>query len=726
MSWLLLQFFIISLVPLAFLALFAYLLVRQPSSRLKLTRWWLVTLILIAAWSSRQLTPYLGVEVDQFVTYFWQVYANYPLVLAGTSILLATAAYLSRPFGKRSRWLVLAGPLLAAIAFLVDPALWPGRIPSFEISQVVVRQFDLWAWVWVAAWLIPMIAGWLMTEQIMRATPASIYRNQVVIWLVILSLALLGGTLGLVRDLLLVQQTGALGLLVGMFLGTLAIVRNQMPNLPKTARRLTYHLLRGGIAFLLSTAVLYGLTNLLLNAQDTAATIIIAAALLALTMLVVLAVANRFARSLIFKEEEDQTHLINLEPIQNGLLSPADVARYLLQEIVERLDATGGWLAIVEEGRAGGMVIRPLAGDAPSAPVSLPGDSPFVGHFLNQQTPLTQPDIAYLPEFSNLSSYEQEMHQNWLVTAYIPLHAHQRLIGLAGVKQKKSGDLYSAADVDRMTLLGREIGPVLARSQAITALKQAVETAQTQNSALNQEWQRLRELVDFYQQFIRLLSPEQIRQPFTDLTIQLQQLESDLSSRLNGNRESFDQIHERIEESQSLVDNLIAVASHLEKQSRFDLRPVYMDEVIRSAMVMLEDMAAARRVVQDLQVRGQILPVWGDRERLEEAIHQLLHNAIKFNRIGGQIEVQCQMQRDEVRIDIRDQGVGIPEDRLDDLWRGLEKTPSIERLGGRRRTRIGLPLVNFIVKAHGGRVEVESSYGRGSTFHIYLPARLAE
>ena len=143
-------------------------------------------------------------------------------------------------------------------------------------------------------------------------------------------------------------------------------------------------------------------------------------------------------------------------------------------------------------------------------------------------------------------------------------------------------------------------------------------------------------------------------------------------------------------------------------------------------MSQLEPMAEARRVTLDLDVRGKLVPVWGDADRLHEAIQQLLHNAVKYNRVNGSVQIVCQMVRNEVRVQVIDYGVGIPPNRVADLWQGLTKLFGTDGKSGRRRTRIGLPLVKFIVQSHGGHVDIRSTYGSGSTFSIYLPVVLDE
>jgi signal transduction histidine kinase len=134
-------------------------------------------------------------------------------------------------------------------------------------------------------------------------------------------------------------------------------------------------------------------------------------------------------------------------------------------------------------------------------------------------------------------------------------------------------------------------------------------------------------------------------------------------------------------------------------------------------------MAKARRVQVDLALIGNIQPAYGDRDKLVEAVQHLLHNAIKFNKIGGQVRIECSSNGLEVAIDVIDNGVGIPEERLETIWDGLPK-PNVKGVSNGRQLGMGLVMTRFIVQAHGGRVGLNSKHGAGSTFTIYLPTAL--
>ena len=109
-----------------------------------------------------------------------------------------------------------------------------------------------------------------------------------------------------------------------------------------------------------------------------------------------------------------------------------------------------------------------------------------------------------------------------------------------------------------------------------------------------------------------------------------------------------------------------------------------------------------------------------DRDAIEQALLNLLANAMKYSGESHEIDMRLQRKDDQALIQVIDRGVGID---LQEQKRIFEKfyrvpMPENERIVG---TGLGLTLVSHIVKAHGGNIEVESAPGKGSTFSIYLP-----
>lgn len=148
-----------------------------------------------------------------------------------------------------------------------------------------------------------------------------------------------------------------------------------------------------------------------------------------------------------------------------------------------------------------------------------------------------------------------------------------------------------------------------------------------------------------------------------------------------------------------------------------DVRPA-ADYTIRALSMMAKD----KGIELELTAEDPLPAVKMNRESIERAIINLLTNAIKYTPKGGKIILGVNHYSDtsEVRVSIKDNGIGIPEECLehifDRFYRVEKKVHTIKGTG------LGLTIVKNIIEKHGGRVAVESEIGLGSTFMFFLPA----
>lgn len=142
-------------------------------------------------------------------------------------------------------------------------------------------------------------------------------------------------------------------------------------------------------------------------------------------------------------------------------------------------------------------------------------------------------------------------------------------------------------------------------------------------------------------------------------------------------------------------------------------------EVIGSALSSVET-AAAIRSVRLIRDNCTDCAVFGYRFRLEQAVVNLLDNAVKFNRTGGSVTIECRpAENGHVRLAISDTGIGIPSE---DLKRIFERFYRVDKARSRPTggTGLGLPIVKEVVERMGGSIAVESQLGKGSTFTLLL------
>jgi signal transduction histidine kinase len=106
-----------------------------------------------------------------------------------------------------------------------------------------------------------------------------------------------------------------------------------------------------------------------------------------------------------------------------------------------------------------------------------------------------------------------------------------------------------------------------------------------------------------------------------------------------------------------------------------------------------------------------------DRARLDQALVNLLSNAIKYGR-GSPVDVSLEAERDGVELRIRDRGIGISQHDQARIFGRFERGVPAKNYGG---LGLGLYIVQEIVAAHGGEIQVDSRVGEGSTFSVRLP-----
>jgi two-component system phosphate regulon sensor histidine kinase PhoR len=138
-------------------------------------------------------------------------------------------------------------------------------------------------------------------------------------------------------------------------------------------------------------------------------------------------------------------------------------------------------------------------------------------------------------------------------------------------------------------------------------------------------------------------------------------------------------------------------------------------------MRTVESEARIRDVTLEAGALGNA-EVMGDRTRMEQAFVNLLDNAVKFNRPGGEVRIETTRSADgKVGITISDTGIGIPSD---DLPRIFERFYRVDKARSREvgGTGLGLAIVKHVVERMNGAVTVESALGKGSTFVVTLPA----
>jgi signal transduction histidine kinase len=150
--------------------------------------------------------------------------------------------------------------------------------------------------------------------------------------------------------------------------------------------------------------------------------------------------------------------------------------------------------------------------------------------------------------------------------------------------------------------------------------------------------------------------------------------------------------------------------------------PVHLGGLVQECLEVVRPQAQSRQLELKTEMDPSIAPVRGDRRLLKQLLLNLLTNAIKYNRAGGQVVVSLRSAAAEVVMSVQDTGRGIDPGDVAHLFERFYRVREVEAEGEVPGTGLGLAIARRIAESHQGVITVESQPGQGSTFSVHLPA----
>ena len=174
------------------------------------------------------------------------------------------------------------------------------------------------------------------------------------------------------------------------------------------------------------------------------------------------------------------------------------------------------------------------------------------------------------------------------------------------------------------------------------------------------------------------------------------------------------------------VDALTQMAQELLDLSRIEsgqvellLTPLAPKSLLTSAADRMRMQAERAGLKLSVKCEDDLQNIRADKSRLEQVLVNLIHNAVKFTKPGGEIVLVAESANSGVRFAVRDSGAGIPTESLSRIF---ERFYRVDRSRTGSGTGLGLSISKHIIEAHGGHIWAESDEGRGSTFYFEIPA----
>jgi K+-sensing histidine kinase KdpD len=283
-----------------------------------------------------------------------------------------------------------------------------------------------------------------------------------------------------------------------------------------------------------------------------------------------------------------------------------------------------------------------------------------------------------------------------------PIRARGDLLGaLGGLFCRESG--VSTQDIQLLVAIGNQIGVAV---ENVRLLEEASEIE------VFRELDRLRsELVATASHELR--TPLGLVRIFATALL-MEEAALDLETQ----RKFLVAIADETDKLENIIDNLLDLSRMESGHLLLTRRPTDIVQLVKAALASMEPELDGHRLVADLPSGSMVAKV--DPGRVEQVLRNLLSNAVKYSPDGGTITVRGRSTPEQVRISVRDQGIGIPPEECDRIFERFYRVENDVT----RRTRgagLGLSICKWIVEAHDGQIRVQSEPGRGSEFRVDLP-----
>ena len=369
--------------------------------------------------------------------------------------------------------------------------------------------------------------------------------------------------------------------------------------------------------------------------------------------------------------------------------------------------------------------------------VILPKERIALGEGLNSwvvqhHQPLLLGSTAEERRFGVKAVEDTKASESWLG---VPMIARNRVIGVISVESKRK-NAFTADDLILLTAIANQAAVAIENAHLyrdLEGLTYALEQRVTERTnELREANLRLMAADRSKNQFLANMSHE-LRTPLNSIigfsSVLIEAARGSLSPRLH---RFLENIHTAGNHLLELINDILDLSKI--EAGKMELRADLFDlnETIAAVERVMRGVAAEARVQIVSKVDAALPQVRLDEGRLKQILFNLLSNAVKFSPQDSIVRIACNrvgatespLALDTVRIDVTDQGIGIPPDELQRIFVAFYQTEDGRRArkGG---TGLGLSLTRNFVELHHGRIEVASKPGIGSTFTLYLPVDFA-
>jgi signal transduction histidine kinase len=329
--------------------------------------------------------------------------------------------------------------------------------------------------------------------------------------------------------------------------------------------------------------------------------------------------------------------------------------------------------------------------------------------------PILANDVSKVPYYKNQAARTKS-------ELSVPLVVEGNIIGVLNVESEEL-DAFSEDDLLYLTNLADQVSTAIHNAQNYEKirsfnkkLREEVRNATKELVKANLELKRLNEIKT---DFVSTVSHE-LRTPLTSIIGYATVLNDGEAGPLTGDqREFIGVVKTESERLMRLINDILDVSRIESGKMRLNYESFDLVDFMKGFKKEMTHIASQKSISLKLTMPDRISSIMADPDKIKQIFSNLVNNAVKFSPAGSAVSITATEDKYHVRIDIKDQGIGIRKSDQAALFKKFSRLNNdyTRETGG---TGLGLAICDFLVKEHGGRIWVKSTPGEGSIFSFTL------
>jgi signal transduction histidine kinase len=331
-------------------------------------------------------------------------------------------------------------------------------------------------------------------------------------------------------------------------------------------------------------------------------------------------------------------------------------------------------------------------------------------------------DISKYPQFADASVGQEGLRS----VAAVPLKSGGKVIGTLIIASHELNS-FSSEDISLLNIIGEGLGPALRNAELYGALQEKNRLLDVQNRELVKQQQELlkktkeaKKANQLKSEFLANMSHE-LRTPLNVIIGFSELMLDEVPGKVNGEqRQCLNDILASSRHLLRLINDVLDLSKIESGKVELVMTDFAVTDVVGWLRNTMTPILAAKEQSLDIVVEEGLPQLHADADRIKQVILNLLSNSANFTPIGGNIRVEVVREGDHCQVSVVDNGIGIKKDEQERIFKPFCQIDNLLTRGG-NGVGLGLAVVKQIVEKHGGRIWVESEYGKGSRFTFRLP-----